>query len=348
MYQEGRSIQEFAFLNKHSGRYDATIMFGAILRILYNHPDWSQIHTFCTKRYSKANVFEASSARKLVPQDNSFVLDRNGSVTADFNTDPSTIGLPKDFVKQLGAAAVKSYAAIMGPDPLNCSIGPAISVGIGAGAYMDLLYAGNPPGTYPAKKSSTSTAATTKKGGRDRTLQEWQDIWAAIGDWVYEYDSTMIMHGLGGVYSYKFSDEESQLDYFGKCPRKYLQTDAIRCADAIRDVFGQLCENPVKFHGLEWDFLTLEVNEAVEAAFLKRFGQRQKDAAKNLEDLLRDVDVGNRSWNRLNYNGVSPVHLKPCLETYNGIDWERWLLSIEGGDVVVVKTVFQVRIPACI
>jgi hypothetical protein len=33
--------------------------------------------------------------------------------------------------------------------------------------------------------------------------------------------------------------------------------------------------------------------------------------------------------------------LKRCPETFFGASWETWLLSIEGGDVVVVETLFQ-------
>jgi hypothetical protein len=72
-------------------------------------------------------------------------------VTVHVNTDVTNIGLPKDFPKSLGEATKKALGGLLGAEPLNCSIGQAISVGIGAGGYMDLLYAGNPPGVYPIR-----------------------------------------------------------------------------------------------------------------------------------------------------------------------------------------------------
>lgn len=44
----------------------------------------------------------------------------------------------------------------------------------------------------------------------------------------------------------------------------------------------------------------------------------------------------------LAYEEVSPTALKRCPDSFFGASWESWLLSIEGGDVVVVETLFQV------
>lgn len=34
--------------------------------------------------------------------------------------------------------------------------------------------------------------------------------------------------------------------------------------------------------------------------------------------------------------------LKQCLDGFFGASWEAWLLSIEGGDAVIVEMIFQV------
>lgn len=160
-----------------------------------------------------------------------------------------------------------------------------------------------------------------------------------IGDWIYEVDATSI-HEFGGSYTYKYDEENNETFVGLKCPRKYLQTDAIHGADGIRDVFGQFIETPKKFHGIEWEFLELEADPDVQTAFLARFGPKPADAAKMLDDMRRNVSP--TTYYRLGYNDVPPNRLRPCPETYNGINWERWMLSIEGGCVIAVDTVFQV------
>jgi hypothetical protein len=343
MCQEGLSIQDFNSTDQYS---DAILQYASIFRLFFNHRDWPQLHAFFSKRYSKSSFLTNRSARKLTAPRDGF-YEPGKSVTVHFNTDPSTVGLPKEFTNKLGDVYRKAKAGMTGPDSQNCCIGPAIGVGIGAGAYMDLLYAGNPPGAYPTQSDRSRETVSVKKGGRGRTLYEWHELWVTIAEWVYEFESTSLLHHILTEHSFKYrlSDEEDRKIRSGrKIPRKYLATDPIGGADAIRDVFGLLCDNPVKFHGLEWDFLTLEVSKETEDAFLKRFGPRQQDRAVNLEKLREDTHLHGKNGNQLSYDEVSPAHLKPCPETYKGIDWENWLLSIEGGDVVIVKTVFQVSL----
>jgi hypothetical protein len=258
----------------------------------------------------------------------------------DFNTESSTIGLPKDFVEQITNATRKAILGMIGPDPLNCSIGPAISCAIGAGAYMDLIYEGNLPGTPPPpRKQIIST--TAKRGGRGRSPAEWRDLWATIGDWIYENESASIdTFGGSESYKYRLSDEEMAQHAF-KLTRKHLQTDAIQGEDAIRDMFSQLAEDPAKFQGIEWDFIELEADTDVEKAFLVRFGPKPSDA-KMREDLARDASRGPLSHYALSYSDVSPHLLRPCPESSKGIDWENWMLSIECGTIVKVDTIFQV------
>ncbi|KAK2018746.1 hypothetical protein LZ32DRAFT_599015 [Colletotrichum eremochloae] len=184
--------------------------------------------------------------------------------------------------------------------------------------------------------------ATTRKGGRGRCWAEWAELWSAAAEWVYEYEATALEHFAASSYSYKYrlSDEErASVPVGAKVPRRFLATDAIDAADAVRDAFAQLAENPIKFQGIEWDFLELEAGREVMGRFHARFGRRDPDAKKNVESLARRA--GLEGWNRLSYEEVSPVALKKCPDTFNGLDWESWMLSVQGGDVAVVNTLFQ-------
>lgn len=118
----------------------------------------------------------------------------------------------------LGEAAKKARGGLLGAEPLNCSIGPAISVGIGAGGYMDLLYACNPPDAYPIRSShSKDTIAGSRKGDRGRTLYGWHELWPTIAKWVCEHDSTMIKRGRYSTHSFQY-----HLDEQAREPRNVL------------------------------------------------------------------------------------------------------------------------------
>lgn len=340
-YIEHRTLTSFNFIDSKSERFGATIRFGQILRSLYEHPDWSQIHAFCSKRYSKREMLSNRSARVLKPsKDAASYGSKLKDATVNFNTDISSAGLAQDFIEQLTEATAKSVRGMLGPDPLNCSIGPAISVGIGAASYMDLIYGGNRPGAHVTLPPGRGITAI-KQGGRGRTSEEWKALWEVIGDWVYENEATSLVK-FGGSNTYKRTptEAESKAMYTRtKVPRSLLQTNAIRGSDAVRDVFVQFIDTPTKFHGIEWDFLDLEANEEVNSAFLARFGPKPA-IAKMADDMLRRVSLG--SSDILSYKPVSPTLLRSCPQTYNGADWERWILSIEGGCIVRVDTVFQV------
>ncbi|KFZ06653.1 hypothetical protein V501_07216 [Pseudogymnoascus sp. VKM F-4519 (FW-2642)] len=280
------------------------------------------------------------TTRVLNPSKESISYDYNfKDATVDFNTDKSTVGLPENFIEQLKQATLKSVGHMMGPDPLNCSIGPALSVGIGAASYMDLIYGGNRPGAHVTRPSGRDTAAS-KQGGRGRTSEEWKALWEVVADWVNEMEATSILK-FAGSNTYKripTAAESREMSPWSKMPRKFLQTDAIRGADAFRDVFDQFIDTPTKFHGIEWDFLELKTTKYVNAVFLARFGPKPV-IARMADDMLRKVSL--ESHDMLSYKAVSPTQLRPCPQTYNGIDWERWILSIEGGCIVRVDTVFQ-------
>ncbi|KAM5370207.1 hypothetical protein ACJZ2D_008610 [Fusarium nematophilum] len=300
-YQEGRSLQEFAFMDSHSGRYESTLLFASILRSIFNHPDWSQLHAFFTKRYSKSEMLSHPNreACKLTPTGGTARFTSNNWAIVHFKTDPSSVGLPQDLTVKLAKAGRTARGRLVGPDPQPCAIGPAISVAMGAAAYMDLAYGGHPPGEYPERHGIGPLVygregiglQPVPKGGRGRTWADWAELWSIIAEWVYEYDATSL----------------------------------------------ELAK-PMDFQGIEWDFLELEVEREVREAFFARFGKKP-DPSRRLEELVKPVVSNN--WNALTYNDVSPVALKPCPESFRGADWETWLLSVEGGDVVVVKTLFQ-------
>ncbi|KAL2850535.1 hypothetical protein BJX68DRAFT_266738 [Aspergillus pseudodeflectus] len=345
-FEEGRTLNDFFFLDRHSGRGKATVLFAAILRAIFNHPDWSQLHEFFSTRYPEgeesdsdtdASTHPQAAARTLHPFDDSY-RDHKPSIV-HFRTDLESVNLPKDLPSLLATAGRTSRSGMLGPDPQPAAIGPAISLACGAGAYMDLVYAGQTPGSYHELTSingslcgwenGTFRALTTpladpnpvrKQGGRGRYWAEWAALWRAISDWVYEHDVTALQLGFISSYSHKYrlsDDEDRSFDHFGKVPREFFETDAVSAADAVRDVFAQLAADPVRFQGIEWAYLELDTPERVREGFYSRFG----------------CEGG--------IDEVSPGALKRCPATVHGAEWEAWLLSIEGGDVVIVETMFQ-------
>jgi hypothetical protein len=358
------SLNDFGFMEQQSGRAQATLLFAAILRDIFNHPDWSQLYHFFSKRYPAGQESEDASMRTLNPPKELSTWKK--PTVVNFMTDPSSVGLPKDFATLLATAGRTSRARLMGPDPQPCAIGPAISVACGAGAYMDLTYAGQPPGKYEKmtyaygelygwKKDKFEVIAgaipRTKKGGRDRYWAEWENLWRVIAEWAYEHDSTALQLGHLSTHSFKYRlspEEDRSFDHFGKIPRKYLKTDAIAAADAIHGVFEQLAKEPRLFQGVEWDFLDLGVPVEVREAFHARFGEKGPDHNENRARLLQRVPGPGRDslayGDSLAYEEVSPMALKRCPDSFFGTSWESWLLSIEGGDVVVVETLFQVSL----
>ncbi|KAL2833512.1 hypothetical protein BJY01DRAFT_253476 [Aspergillus pseudoustus] len=368
-FDNGRTLNDFGFLDQRSGRGKATLLFAAILRAIFNHPDWAQLHAFFSTRYnekskdkmvkqSEKNIDPAS--RTLHPFDKDNLYSHHKPTIVDFRTDPESVNLPPDLASLLATAGRTSRSGMLGPDPQPAAIGPAISAAFGAGAYMDLVYAGHPPGEYPElswiagqlygwrdEKFQPLTQAlgdaTSKKGGRGRYWAEWAALWKVIAEWVYEHDSTALQLGFLGSHSYKYrlsEAEDRSFNHFGKIPRAYLATDAINAADAIRDVFAQLAAEPVLFQGIEWSYLEMDVPAGVREAFYKRFGTAGKsDPSNRYAELLRGAGRGGSS--SLVYDEVSPMALRPCPAKFRGAAWEAWLLSIEGGDVVVVETLFQ-------
>lgn len=358
MYQGKRTVSDFDFIDSQPGRLKSSLIFASIFRAFYEHPDWSQLYAFFTKRYSRRQMLVDRDARRFVTPDSDSYDDR-GKTTFHFQTDPGSVGLPRDFVPQLAAAGHASRGRMLGPDPLPTAIGPAIAIGVGAAGYMDLTYSGQPPGKYPEQHRllyamvefrdseqyhAGSDISTAKKGGRSRCWAEWAEIWSVVLEWVREYDTTAIETRLyKGVHSFKGGDSDKYLQALmsgGTVPRDVVSTDAIDAAEIVREVFGQLAAEPTKFQGIEWDFLEMKGDDELQQTFYSRFAHKDPGVRRNLELFARSVTPD--GWEPPSYDDVSPAVLKPCPDTTNGIDWERWMLSIEGGDVAVARSPFQV------
>ncbi|KFY15530.1 hypothetical protein V492_01928 [Pseudogymnoascus sp. VKM F-4246] len=357
-FQEGRSVSDFIFIDEQSQRADATVLFADILRAVYNHPDWSQLYAFFSARYS-TGLFSWNTgdpkARTLDPPETMRTFKT--PTTVSFMTDPSSVSMPKDLPDLLAKAGKTSRGFLVGPDPQPCAIGPAISVACGPGSYIELLYAGQRPGNYPELSCIdgeyygwhqgkyqvvAGSVKATKKGGRGRSWAEWAALWSVIADWIYEHDSTSIeLLFFDDTHSFKYAlsaEEERSYSPFGKIPRKFLNTKAIGAADAIRDVFSELAKSPERFQGIEWDYLELQKPPEFRDAFYARFGRKNPDHRANCAELVKRIP---KDWDSPSYEQIGPMALKPCPDSFRGATWEAWLLSIEGGDVVVVETVFQ-------
>jgi hypothetical protein len=347
-------------LNANTERVKATLLFASILRSIYIHRNWSDLFAFFSKRYPKPPTLWDRKARKLTaPKDaakNAFV---------HFKTDPSSVDLPHDLISLLETAGRTARGNMVGPDPQPCSIGPAIGAAMDGGAYMDLVYCGLPPGQYPKESrvgsqiygkedgkvktmlSSLSARATTKNAGyNNRSWAEWAQLWSVIAEWVYEYDATLLEQRF--VSSVKFKGSLSPEMQFkcllgqAKVPRENLTTAAIDAADAIHGVFRQLAAKPMSFQGIEWDFLELVSDAGLREAFYSRFGRKERDPAKNLEKLATELHIP--AGDAIDYSEVNPVDLKPCPDSFRGDDWIDWVLSINSGNVIVAKTLFQVSV----
>jgi len=344
MYKEGQTLSELGFTIDAIDHLKAMQLWVELLQPVYRHEDWTQLVAFFNKRYSKREMLSDRAGRKLQAPADAF-YSAGKSATVGFLTDPSTVGMPENFTAKLAEAAKKSRGSLIGPDPKGTSIAPALSIAFGATAYLDLIYGGTEPFQRRAAAASDGDGVgTVKKGGRKRTAAEWRTLWTHIADWVYEYDATSLVHHFmtSHTYQYRLSDAEMAECGIGqKVPRKYLKTDAIDAADGLRDTFAQIADDPARFHGIEWDFLKLVASDAVEQAFYARFGAAPASRTEAWQALLsripaQDVLAG--------YGAIPPECIKSCPNTFSGEDWEKWLLSVRGGDVVVVGNTFQVGV----
>src|SRR4029450_13513185 len=126
MYEEGRSVQDFAFIDQYSRRGEATLPFASVLRCIHNHPDWAQLHAFFSKRSSRVQLLSDRAARKLAAPPDYISFDDNPdrTVTVRFRADPSSVGLARDLAAQLARAGRAARERMLGPDPQPCAIGP--------------------------------------------------------------------------------------------------------------------------------------------------------------------------------------------------------------------------------
>lgn len=339
-------------------RPSASALFASVLRDLFNHPDWSQVQDFFTKRYAPgcepSTSEEENKARTLSPPATYATPQAKKPKVVDFRTDVDSIGLPPHIPERLCIAG-RIFRLTRGPDPLYAAIAPAIGMAVGPGAYMDLLYEGRAPGRYldgetsrrrnEDHKAGNPSTSTDKRDGRGRTWDEWAHLCAALADWVYEHDAAWLEMGVLDTNRQRYKrplgpEEQQRISLAARVPRECLATDSIDAADAVRDVFRQLADRPLAFQGTEWGFLELEVPLTLSNAFYARFGRELAGARREGDRLGRLVDPG--KWYNPDYSWVGKRALKACPDTYRGSDWEAWLLSIEGGDVLVVRTLFQV------
>lgn len=270
-------------------------------------------------------MFSDRDLRKLVPP-KEFANVKDPKVTANFKTDPSLAGLAKDIKTQLAVAGRTIRSGIIGTDPLPVAIGPAIGLALGPGAYMDLIYRD----IYNGNPSS-----------KDHTAEEWANLWADIADWVYEYDSTALENHLLGSYTYKPRTTDADRKSFrpgSKIPKGFLATDAIDAADAIHSAFKQIAANPKDFYGIEWDFLELEMDASIRQQFYARFGtELAADHTTNLKNLFLELDLENPDRRVSKY---ADIHT--CPYSLSGADWEKWMLEVRGGHVLLPQTRLQV------
>ena len=341
-------MNELGFTIDAIDHLKAMQLWAELLLPVYQHEDWTQLVAFFDKRYSKREMLSDRAGRRLQAPADGF-YNAGKSMTVNFLTDPSAVGMPADFTVKLAEVVKKSRGSLIGADPKGTSIAPALSIAFGATAYMDLIYGGEEPfhqRPIAAVAVEADGVATTRKGGRKRTAAEWRALWARIADWVYEYDATSLVHHFlsSHTYQYRLSDAEMAECHMGqKVPRKYLKTEAIEGADGLRDTFAQIAEDPTRFHGIEWDFLKLQVSSEVEQAFYARFGAAPASRAAARPSLL--VRIPSQHMLK-GYGDVPAECVKACPNGYAGAEWEKWLLSVRGGDVLVVGNLFQVSCPA--
>lgn len=344
-------MKEIFTIETAHDRGHSSVIFAFILRDIFNHTNWLELHAFFTKCFTSQEQLADQEVRKLSPPEHHALYGKKQEIV-HFRTDLKSVGMPSDLTERLSFARRILHSS-GGPDFSCTAIGPAIGMAVGAGSYMDLVYCGLAPGKYSGKDNrledtiyerhhdETNIANSPAKfGGRGRTWAEWASLWRAIADWVYEHDSAWLKMGVLDNHGDKhcLGPEEHQKLYPGeKVPRECLSTEAIDAADAIHAVFAQLAERPLSFQGIEWGFLELEVPVQLSNSFYARFGRNP-----GRDHFSKLVEIG--KWDRPDYTHVDNQALKVCPQDYQGGSWEAWLLSIEGGDVVVTETLFQVRI----
>jgi hypothetical protein len=273
-------------------------------------------------------MFSERELRRLVPPKE--FSHKEKKVTAHFKTDPSPVGVAIDLKDQLAVAGRTIRSGIIGSDPQPVAVGPAIGLALGAGVFMDLIY-------RDAYRGNARSKA--------HTSEEWAKLWDDIADWIYEYESTSLEHGLIAGYTYKrgVTDADRRLIRPGsKIPKGYLATDAIDAADALQSAFAQLAAQPMEFYGMEWDFIELEMGPRIKQQFYTRFGTKPADNLRTRQGLFVEIfDQGP------DVRPAEPADLHPCPVSLHGADWEEWSLAVRGGQVVIPGTVFQVSCLFC-
>jgi hypothetical protein len=116
---------------------------------IFNHPDWSELHAFFTKRYGDPSGQPvADEEKRVLKAPTGHALHGQKLATVHFRTDPDSVGLSSELAEHLGFAR-RAMSCSSGPDPITTAIGPAIGMAVGAGAYIDLVYGCFAPGKNP-------------------------------------------------------------------------------------------------------------------------------------------------------------------------------------------------------
>jgi hypothetical protein len=354
-YQDGFEAQDIFAIEDRYQRDTTSRVFASILRDIFNHPDWSELHAFFTKRYGDPSGRPvADEEKRVLKAPTGHALHGQKSATVHFRTDPDSVGLSSELAEHLGFAR-RAMSCSSGPDPITTAIGPAIGMAVGAGAYIDLVYGCFAPGKNPdmnhdpngeprdrREDSKTKVTLTaTKSGGRGRTWAEWAELWGEIADWVFEHEAALLDMSVSKSCPQSQGPEPDGGPSLPSNEKKTLPSlfmEAIDAADMVHNAFSQLNGRPLNFQGIEWAFLELEVHIDVSNSFYARFGRKP-----DRDHFSKLVQTG--AWPRPDHGQVDKHTIKACPSSFNGADWEAWLLSIEGGDVVSIETLFQVSMP---
>ncbi|KAL3483870.1 hypothetical protein BJX62DRAFT_244470 [Aspergillus germanicus] len=230
-FDQGRTLNDFSFLDHHSDRGKATILFAEILRAIFSHPDWSQLHDFFSTRYPESDGSDRSDSDDESENDASTHPEAATRTLQPFDDSdrdekPSIVHFRTDL-ESVPRTSARSSQQPAPPRELECSDLNRSPPQSTPGSYHEVTSInGTLHGWQNGSFCTLITPirdSTAGKGGRARYWAEWALLWTVIADWVYEHDVEALQLGLISSYSHKYqvSDEEGwAIDWFGKIPRE--------------------------------------------------------------------------------------------------------------------------------
>lgn len=236
------TIDEYRLLLDRTTVAQGTQKYAEILRALYDHDDWKQLHQFFKIRHKNTGLF--AKGPKVVKK-----YDTSSTFRMPVEISTYKCGLPADFLKMLEEAADLSLKNVMG-DPFPSAIGPSIGYCYGF-EIMDILYEG--------------------KDTKGRTWKDWVDMITAIETWVRQIESTKAAFD-SHAYSWKNVPPELDKDPRVRMRPEYILTNVIRGVMGLKWVFESIAKEPFKFRGFEDSLITNFVNRAVGDNIYARFG----------------------------------------------------------------------------